>query len=98
MSNQVTADDELEKKINDITQTMLIALSEWQAGVPTPYNVIKQQGRDDLHKLVKEHELDARIDEHKGMVDQIAGNPMHTIVASYHYGRINALKAEREKL
>lgn len=47
-----TKTDELDQKIHDITQTMLIALSEWQAGVPTNYSSIKSKGREDLRQLI----------------------------------------------
>lgn len=85
----VTTDDELRKSLGQI-----IDEHSWEG--------VQEYGIEKIVQLIiadrKKHELDARIDEHKGMVDQIAGNPMHTKVASYHYGRINALKAEREKL
>jgi len=46
-------DEELKQKIHDITQTMLEALSEWQAGAVVSYTSIKEKGRQDLFDLIK---------------------------------------------
>lgn len=51
--NKLMTDEELEKQIRDITKTMLIALSEWQAGAPVDYYTAKQKGRRELFDLVQ---------------------------------------------
>jgi len=49
-------DEELKRKIEEITQTMLIALSEWQAGSVVNYTSIKAKGRQELFDLIKSRE------------------------------------------
>ncbi|WP_143690376.1 hypothetical protein [Williamsia sterculiae] len=52
-------DEDLRQKIHEITQTMLVALSEWQAGVTIDYTSIKNQGREDLFKFIKARQEEA---------------------------------------
>ncbi len=44
---------ELPQRIEQITQTMLIALSEWQAGQPVDYHSAKTKGRQELLALIE---------------------------------------------
>lgn len=55
-----TSEEELKQKIHDITQTMLIALSEWQAGAPVNYEGEKIKGRLELFELFKDYQLKDR--------------------------------------
>lgn len=62
------SDEELKQKIRDITKVMLIALSEWQAGVPVDYYSAKVKGRQELFDLIKSRDQQianaARLEEH----------------------------------
>jgi len=60
-------DEELRQKIEDITQTMLIALSEWQAGSVVNYTSIKEEGRQELFRLIKAYSLQEAIRELSGV-------------------------------
>jgi hypothetical protein len=58
-------DEELARKIRDITKVMLIALSEWQAGAPVDYYSAKVKGRQELFDLMQSHttsQLKAQLD------------------------------------
>lgn len=65
--SKLLSEQELEQRVHDITQTMLIALSEWQAGVPVDYHTAKQLGRSELVSLIKSqkqsHEKSVREDD-----------------------------------
>lgn len=51
--SKILSDKELEEQVRAVTQTMLIALSEWQAGAPVDYHTAKKEGRSKLVTLIK---------------------------------------------
>jgi hypothetical protein len=61
--NSPMNDEDLKHKIEYITQEMLIALSEWQAGVAVDYHSAKIKGRQELFDLIKSSDQKIAIDE-----------------------------------
>jgi hypothetical protein len=86
-------DEELKQKIEEITQTMLLALSEWQADSVVNYTSIKEEGRQELLKLIKVYSLQERIDELQQYLAYYGDDYDH-----YAEARIADLKKELEAL
>lgn len=54
---KLLTDEELKKQVEVITQTMFVALSEWQAGVAIDWQSAKIKGRAELVKLIQSQKL-----------------------------------------
>lgn len=61
-------DEELQKRIEEITQTMLIALSEWQAGQPVDYHSAEVRGQE-LFDLIKQRDQQKELEWQRAVID-----------------------------
>lgn len=54
---RLLTDEELAKQVRDITKTMFVTLSEWQAGVTIDWESAKIKGRAELVALIQSQKL-----------------------------------------